>query len=405
MKNWKPHFVPYLQYLFDGVFMFVLVSFFFLFQDAITPLLAFFLEYVVGGLACFFAFSYKKDLSFGLFFPLIAFIGFVGWLTGFSFLVATVVAVAVSWRAFINYREAKRDDLFALFAFTAIGSLVYYMIGLESYKEIMLGLVVFHLVFLLVIKSTDQYMARPNKKQLKWNLGLYGIILAGIGAGVLLFPVIKGLIKFVLSLVGTVFAMVFGEPIYWLLSKIYIDYDRDLFSEGKGWDVQQTPDALEAAAQGSKLPDLQWLIVLAVVIIAVVIWLVFFKKKLDLNRFQVVSSEPALTDAAINGALHNRVSRKRKPPQNEARRLLFQFEKSAAKLGYGRNRDESLNEWLSRIAPDREDQRITKEGYQKVRYGGENLTSEEYQLYSRAVKRMINQIKETKKLEKRKQDK
>ena len=78
----------------------------------------------------------------------------------------------------------------------------------------------------------------------------------------------------------------------------------------------------------------------------------------------------------------------RSKANNAIRKQFEKFEKNARKYGVGREPSESLNDWFDRIGLE-----VTQTAlYQKVRYGSEELTSEETDQFYREMKDLNQQI-------------
>lgn len=78
----------------------------------------------------------------------------------------------------------------------------------------------------------------------------------------------------------------------------------------------------------------------------------------------------------------------RSKANNEIRKQFDKFEKNARKYGVGREPSESINDWFDRIGLEVSQTTL----YQKVRYGSEELTSEETDHFHREMKDLNQQI-------------
>lgn len=77
-------------------------------------------------------------------------------------------------------------------------------------------------------------------------------------------------------------------------------------------------------------------------------------------------------------------------PKHPVRRAIFQLQKRAAKHRLGRYASESLTEWLERLNISQLDVLIGS--YEKVRYGGQELTDSENAAFHKAIKEAEQQV-------------
>jgi hypothetical protein len=130
------------------------------------------------------------------------------------------------------------------------------------------------------------------------------------------------------------------------------------------------------------------LVALAVLAILVFIW----RKKLFIS----LKPDRMLTGslASINGTEFNESyfkSRSWLPTKDRTRKKFSQFEKLMMKRGYPRMPGESAPLWFDRLKLSGYEAKIALKAYEKVRYGDQVLSNEDFNDYAKAMKKLEKQ--------------
>src|SRR5699024_12555476 len=76
----------------------------------------------------------------------------------------------------------------------------------------------------------------------------------------------------------------------------------------------------------------------------------------------------------------------KKAPADKVRRMYFNFEKGTSSKGYGRYKDETIEQWFSRLSLEEHISISKLQYYQKMRYKDKVLTDEEFKLLKNYIK-------------------
>ncbi|WP_153462425.1 sulfite exporter TauE/SafE family protein [Sediminibacillus terrae] len=137
---------------------------------------------------------------------------------------------------------------------------------------------------------------------------------------------------------------------------------------------------------------LEWLVIIGAVVLIVWIILKLYRKRVQVETADsdnsMVTYESLSDQDQQNGW---RLFKRRKPQLDDTVRQLFlEFELFAAKLGLGRERFESIEDWFRRIDLQVDDTEL----YQRVRYGDEQLEEEKITEFREEIARLTSRLQE-----------
>jgi hypothetical protein len=131
--------------------------------------------------------------------------------------------------------------------------------------------------------------------------------------------------------------------------------------------------------------SLLWWSIAALLVLIVVIYI--WRKKLLFNLradAALTGNVSALTSSDINGSAFGK--KRWLQPKDRTRKKFLHFEKTMDKRGYGRLPGESAPLWFERLKLSGDDAESVLQAYEKVRYGEEEITNDEFSLYAKAIK-------------------
>ena len=292
-----------------------------------------------------------------------------------------------TWRYLVIQKRAAGNHEMNYLVFTII-LVVPLFLYVQDYR-ILLCVVLQLIVILAGHLSTHAIMIPTElKKQLPFTLGLFFIALLSLGASIFyllhfaVFKIAGILLDFILLLLGKfvgLFEFLEGVP-----------FNRE-FAEV----LQQAEDDEKVELGASFLEEIAAFVVgytgLTVVIATCIIIALLFlllKKTWYFSRMgtsraesYIQSNEKVSPDNLVTFNLKNYFSK----PKHPARKMVYDFERKAAKSNKGREPFESLEEWFERIGLE-----SNLSIYQKVRYGNDEITAQELRLFQAQLSEMMN---------------
>lgn len=314
------------------------------------------------------------------------------------FTAAVLITILFMSLSKTGIEERRPIFLWRLFLLSAAAAFVYYLLFPISHRTSLFFLLLTELIGLLL------FLISEHKADI---LHLTGITALFIGGAMLLTGLVLLVKPLMIWIFDSILRTFFSPVLYWLASVAWFVLNH-LATDDTSAKIQRALQSSNAAPQNeterqtahvlSGYHDYSLFYGLAIVAVILLILFLLFRKR----RIQSVN---ATQNAAINVIDTRRYSpeTKRKagrfrrfaPPRDRIRRTVFRLQREAAKKHCGRYRSESLSEWLCRIGFDRIGIPVIS-GYNKVRYGKQELSPEEETNFFRSAGQIRAQIRDRK---------
>ncbi|WP_165996559.1 DUF4129 domain-containing protein [Bacillus sp. Cs-700] len=394
-----------LYYIYDMVFVYFLLAFFYLYEQTFPPIFPF-LVLVLGGGSCYFLlyFRNREQITLSWIFLLGILTAVVGFVLGVPLFYSILLSITIAWRSYVNIREVTRHDDTIVFFLSLVGSFLFFLFSNSSeLRQVVFLFPLVQFLLLLICRATVEIRKVGGLRQARWVMSSILLLLAVSSGlfGIIIWmkdPLIK-LISYTISGIS----YVIGLPIYWLTSNLPMrSADDSFFLEGNSsMENQQMNKEQTINGQSIDLP-LELILYTCLIIALIVTFFIIYKKRLVLSRLEV-SSFATITSEMLN-TREDKKGSQLKPPLNQVRKQIFNLEIKALKFGVGRQAGETLSQWLRRIPGHSEHKDYIIAIYEKVRYGTESPDREEVLLYMQHMKSLLKELKRHA-LQKRKENK
>lgn len=313
------------------------------------------------------------------------------WFITSSILFSAILAVIIAWRSSENWQDPFKTDLEIILTISAVFALVLSFFFKDGFT-VMYGAVWIQFMLMLAIKMTVHYFKNSDGDKVwrDFSVPLFLVALSGV-VFAFLGP-LKQFIYWVLD--GVLFLMYYivAVPLWKLFSllAIPIAYIMKLFKKDDDDGNSEVGIAEEILEQQPQefVNDysLLWWTAAALLVLIVVIYI--WRKKLLFNLradAALTGNVSALTSSDLNGTAFGR--RRWLQPKDRTRKKFLHFEKTMDKRGYGRLPGESAPLWFERLKLSGDEAESVLQVYEKVRYGEEEITNEDFSLYAKAIKK------------------
>ncbi|MFK3958550.1 hypothetical protein [Pseudalkalibacillus hwajinpoensis] len=355
----------------------------------------------------FFGFYFRNRayISFTWMLLLIVLTTLAGVVLGFPFLYTVLLSIVIAWRSYINMWEIEQSNDALIFFLSLIGAFLFFLFSNSSdLRQVIFLFPLVQFVMLLICRAAVEVRKTGGEKQARWAISSIFILLSASSVlfSILIWvkePIVKA-ISYLISGLG----YVIGLPIYWLTSFLegsFTEDDKKLLQTSSSSETQEIMNDKKILNQGMDIP-IELIFYTLLFICFVIVVIVLYKKRLALTRFQVKSFATSTSETLYSQK--GKQMKQLKPPSDQIRKLLYNLEIKAFKYRNGRQKDETLSEWLRRIPGSRENKEFIIEIYEKVRYGEKDPDHEEALLYKKYVKHLLHEVKYSYKLEKRKEN-
>lgn len=415
MTNWDIQRTRLLHYLLEGnIFLLAILNFTIVKHQEVA--LGFLLLYIIGGLLYAVFIELKKDITLGwlvTFSPVVILVGF--YVLQLPIVLTLVFTAYLIWRVLGHIQEIDYENEMLLFSTSLLVGL-FLFIRFQSIPEskYLFYILLSQLLITILIKINRMYidMKRQgdpsSKKFAKWGFSATGILLGSGTLLALIFPYIQAGVLFLFKSVISLLAYVIIYPLLWLLGLWNPTISAEVMeSFGRGMDDLKPDEIIKQELPDGSI-DFTIFYIIGGVIAAVLI-LIFFFKKLDLKPYlspALAANAKVVEDDNTNIAFGGR--RKYPVPSNEIRKRFHSFESLMVKYDLGRKTYEPVLDWLHRIEFTDVNIDDVKGLYERVRYGELNLSKEEEQHYYKLMddltsiaKEKSKEMKKVKKLEKK----
>lgn len=313
------------------------------------------------------------------------------WIMTSSILFSVILAVIITWRSSENWQDPFKTDLEIILTISAVFALVFSFFFKDGFT-VMYGAVWIQFMLMIAIKMTVHYFKNSDGDKVwrDFSVPLFLVALSGV-VFAFLGP-LKQFIYWVLD--GVLFLMYYivAVPLWKLFSllAIPIAYLIKLFKKddenGKS-ELRIKEEILEQQPREFVNDfSLLWWTVAAILVL--IVFLYIWKKKLLFNNradAALTGNVSALTSSDLNGSAFGK--RRWLQPKDRTRKKFLHFEKTMDKRGYGRLPGESAPLWFERLKLSCDEAESVLQVYEKVRYGEEEITNEDFSLYAKAIKK------------------
>src|SRR5690625_2444148 len=172
------------------------------------------------------------------------------------------------------------------------------------------------------------------------------------------------------------------RPVFAFLENVELEYPDNLLEEEETeLDGYESPEnVVSSTNQIFNIPFGS--IVIAAVVIAVILFIyIYFKNRDVVTEEKTASRKNTFADTTKTYKPENK-----KAPADKVRRMYFDFEKWTSSKGYGRYKDETIEQWFSRLSLEEHISISKLQYYQKMRYKDKVLTDEEFKLLKNYIK-------------------
>ncbi|MDO6655213.1 hypothetical protein [Anaerobacillus sp. 1_MG-2023] len=396
-----------LYYVYDMVFVYLIISFFYLYEKTFPPILPFLTMVIGGGLVFFGVYARNRAyISFTWMLLLMVLTTLAGVVVlGFPFLYTVLLSIVIAWRSYINMWEIERSNDALIFFLSLIGAFLFFLFSNSSeLRQVIFLLPLVQFVMLLICRTAVEVSKTGGKKQARWAISSIFILLSASSVlfSILIWvkePIVKA-ISYSISGLG----YVIGLPIYWITSFLegrFTEDGRELLQTSSSSETQEIMNDKKILNQGIDIP-IEMIFYTLLFICFVIVAIVLYKKRLALSRFQVKSFATSTSETVYSHK--DKQMKQSKPPSDQIRKQLYDLEIKAFKYRNGRQKDETLSEWLRRIPGSCENKKYIIKIYENVRYGEKDPDHKEALLYKKHVKNLLHEVKFSYKLEKRKEN-
>lgn len=314
-----------------------------------------------------------------------------------SAIMSLLIGVFFYFRSTRLLEQKSPETVWQQFFISAAMTVVYYLFtpillhGFEHKNYFIVLLVVQFFAAILMISNGDQRQG-GNKRLPLFILGFFAVGLIVAELTIVLKPVLFAVIDFVVKAVALAIITVTSALYNWLVIPFISDKSEDKLKSTIS--MNDSSIKKDQTFHEYNPPDyLIWVIIGVVLIIAILIFVILRKRKPMVGDFQLNAeiSGRSLIQNETKGRINKR--RKARRPKDPVRLGMYQLQKYAQKIGLGRYRFESLEEWFKRTEVTETIEPV-QHYYEKARYGGKPLTDNEFADYTESINRMKTVLKD-----------
>jgi hypothetical protein len=237
----------------------------------------------------------------------------------------------------------------------------------------------------------------------RWLPAVAGLFLAAAAVLSLIVSVIKPVLVWIYDMIFIVFVKnvmyAFANGYWALISRLANRKKSGLIRQAlQDAQTEQNRSHPRTAGISHGVPDTHLIGLLAafaaVTIVLIFVWLRWRHQKLHLSAADASQSAVKVIGSSSDTPAEDRVSfrplRRFFSPRDPVRRTVFMLQKQAEKSGNSRHSGETLTDWMTRLGLQ---EPALVRGYQKVRYGHDTLTAEEWAQFRAAAETTDRQLK------------
>ncbi|KGP90142.1 hypothetical protein N780_06760 [Pontibacillus chungwhensis BH030062] len=317
----------------------------------------------------------------------------------FNLIISILLSCYLAWRFIVHERDPELNNEQALL----MASLLFLILNVLFFNQtsvyFMAALQLVVLVFGYLLSHVLSVDGQANKTSVYSRTTTVMGLFVGVTIGVFL---IYDLFRAGFTGGGALIAQVFGLIVRGILFLFSWTGLGDEWNE-KVNEIEPAEMELEDSGVGEEQPDpgaafdlsewMYWGALFMILVIGIVVAIRLRNKKIE-PTVDTFKEEHSVT--------YSNLPAERKPlrpstfkrlfqsaPNDEARKLFFNFEAFASKTGNGRAPSETIEEWFKRLG--------VRDGnadlYQKVRYGDQSLTTRELETFKETIESLKNAIR------------
>ncbi|MGP4108968.1 hypothetical protein ACTWQM_18165 [Virgibacillus sp. L01] len=393
--------VKFMQLFSESImFYFILIPIFTFTQDP-YPFWSYLL--ITGLTLILFDICMRMIKNYAVYIPVIAIaFSFMYYIFNYPILAIALWLGFITWRYAYIERNNPSDNQLTILTLTSVMFFLEIMF-INHPNLIWFGILQFIIILCGYWLKLMNNMEKHSKLKTSLTFSTFGIILLAGGIFTyVLYPLIKGLISFILSGVVILFQyIVFGivnfAGFLGLDFRVFLNLvDEKTFNQATS-SFKENMDEFDEIANIDSSYDggiqiINWWTILIALTLLIVITIFLFRKKVIQENVPDGKQSSISTAAPIKPS-SNEVRGLRKyfsswKTVNPLRRKVFKLEQKAHTNGSGRQPSETIEEWFSRlnINPSYLDL------YQKIRYGDKDLTHEEKERFVHLLDELMTKI-------------
>ncbi|MBD7963798.1 DUF4129 domain-containing protein [Fictibacillus norfolkensis] len=312
------------------------------------------------------------------------------WYMTSSLLLSILISIVLMWRSAENWNDPFKTDLELIFGLGAVLTLVLSLFFKDGYTVIY-GAIWTQFMLMLLIKMTLHYIKNDSIRIVMKDfavpltlVGLSGVILAVLGP-------LKQLIYWILDGVFFILYYILAVPLWKLFSLLppLIQTLKQLLKTEEGGKMKlgnKTEDIVEQRPE--TLAESPMLLYTTIALLIIIVIFFLWKKRNVFNNQSSLLLNGNISVLDSSYANSQLTGKKRwLQSKDRTRKKFLQFEKVMDKKGFGREPGESAVNWFLRLELWGKDADSVLAAYEKVRYGEESISDEEYKQYVSALKK------------------
>lgn len=376
------------------LFLYLVLSFFYLYEQTFPPLIPYIVMAFGGGGTLFLLYlRNKQEISLMRMLPILIMIATAGGLLGYPYLYAIGITIGIGWRSISNVRETVRSNDSLLFFLSLIGAFLFYLFSnSSSLRSAIFLFPLLQFLLLLVCRAATEIRNANNPFQARWASGSI-LLLLSLSSGLFLIMIaVKDYLLNAISYLFGALAYGIGLPFYWL--SLYLESrskqkDITLMEDQSSTEAEQEEVEKQVLEQGQNIP-VEEILYVVVAIAFFVLAISLYRKRFVLSRFKLNPLAVTVTNERV--VSKGVSSKEERTPKDATRQQLYRLEMKAMKYGLGRRQNETVADWLDRL-PSEGNKRVIIEVYERVRYGEMVPNQEEALLYKKLVKSLLQDLK------------
>jgi hypothetical protein len=337
----------------------------------------------------------------------------LGTILNYSPYIAFALSIVLSFRLFSSLQSLDDDKDGPILVLTTFVALVQYIAFASFEYSDWFVLFIFAQFFLIIIKKMIQHLAvHANKKSATWQLSTILTLITASILSLAFLPLLRYIFQKILIFGGWVVFSFIYPVLEWVSSKLSFE---NVSEEVEKKDEEELPPVTDSE-ENVEVPNdvvppesLDFLNAEFFLIIFVIMALISFV------LYVVFKGKDSMIGNVLTGyltkseALHENEkkplfrSNHLKPPTNKTRRLLFFFERKLYKTIARRTYAKTVEEWFNELEGPPESKELVVKLYQKVRYGNQDLTEDEFLVFKKSIKLLQKEKYEKRKGEKKKE--
>lgn len=312
------------------------------------------------------------------------------WYMTSSLLLSILISIVLMWRSTENWNDPFKTDLELIFGLGTVLTFILSLFFKDGYTVIY-GAIWTQFMLMLLIKMTLHYFKNDSIQIVMKDfvvpltlVGVSGVILAVLGP-------LKILLYWILDGVFFILYYILAVPLWQLISLLppLIQMLKKLFNTKEGGKMElgnKTEDVVEQRPETLAETPMLLYITIAILIIIVIFFL--WKKRNVFNNQSSLLLNGNISVLDSSYANSQLIGKKRwLQSKDRTRKKFLQFEKTLDKKGFGREPGESAVNWFQRLELCGKDADSVLATYEKVRYGEESISDQEYNQYVSALKK------------------